>query len=314
MRRIFRAAFIAASAIVAAQTVSGQSHGATTSMERGPRAPQKTTIAAPVSVPMTVEGHLPVVEVLVDGEGPFHFAIDTGAGSLAVIARALATRLHFEKSGEAVTADPSGLHAGRRDLVRVPSIALGGVRFEGVEASVADDGRLLGENVDGVLGFPLFHDVLFTLDYPRSELRLEPGSLGAVDGKQILAYDDPHGIPNVEAVAAGQTIRFDVDAGAPGNITFPIASSKTLPISGELELVGHGRTVSNEFRIFGARMAGDFQLGDIVVASPAITFVEILPMAHLGFRFLRDYAVTFDQRQRRIRFVAGKTLPASGGV
>jgi hypothetical protein len=304
MRAVFHTTLVIIVTLSVAFGAAAQDNAPIARRHRTPEGPAKTIINAATVVPMTWEAHSPVVDVIVDDQGPLHFAIDTGSGAPATITRALAGRLHLTKIGEALAGDPSGLHNSTRDLVRLPSIAIAGVRFEGITASVVDGGPLL-DKVDGILGFALFHDLLFTLDYPRNELRLEPGSLPPADGKRILMYEDSHGVPNIEATAAGKAIRFDVDAGAPGNITFPIASSRTLPTSGELELVGRGRTNANEFQIFASRLAGDFQVGDIAVTNPPVTFVEILPTAHLGFRFLRDYAVTFDQKNHRIRFARG---------
>src|SRR5262245_34468200 len=70
---------------------------------QGPqRSDVSTTLPAePVEVPLRMVNRRPMVDVRVNGGGPYTFAIDTGASGLARADRSLVDRLKLEVVGEA---------------------------------------------------------------------------------------------------------------------------------------------------------------------------------------------------------------------
>lgn len=125
------------------------------------------------SVPMQMRGAMPVIEVMVNGHGPFVFSIDTGGGMQVDLDTALAAQLKLQPNGKVRAGDPSGQNAREFDTVPIDSIAFGGVEFRNVTA-IAREHRITPNypKVDGILGFSLFADYLLTLDYPNKQLRL----------------------------------------------------------------------------------------------------------------------------------------------
>lgn len=267
---------------------------------RRPGPPEKTVFTDPVRLPFTFDGHLPVVEVKINGEGPFRFALDTGLAGQITIGRDLATKLKLEKVGEARTSDPSGQNPQTRDVVRMDSLELGGARFEGVSGTVRP-GNLPERSSAGILGYALFHELLLTLDYPKKELRLDRGALPEPNGKDVLALV-PRMIPAIELTIGGRTIVADIDAGSPAMLTLPLGVAKELPLKGEPRVVGKGSTISGPFEVFGAELKGDVTIGPRTLHDPMIDMVERFPRANLGHRFLRDFAVTFDAKNGRVAF------------
>lgn len=249
--------------------------------------------------PMAWAGHLASVSVVLNGQGPFRFAIDTGAAGCARLDAAVAKRLGLDVVGEARVGDPSGKNTRSAEIVRIDSLAVGGARFTGLTATTGDlAGRLPGERVDGILGFGLFADCTVALDYPALRLTLSHQILS--DGPDAIAFRDERGIPSVTLRVAGQDVDTDIDSGAMGGISLPDALASKLPLDGAPRVVGHARTLSNEFDIKAARLHGDVSLGGTVFQSPMVEFQPVFPMGNLGARVLRDYAVTFDTRSHRM--------------
>lgn len=257
-----------------------------------------------VDVPMTRAGHLPAVEVMVNGQGPFLFGIDTGGAGAARIDSALAAKLGLARAGEVMAGDPSGKNMVPMALVHVESIELGGARFEGLNASVRNynepgrGGR--DKPIDGILGFGLFGQGLFTLDYPHARVKLVPGELPA-GGPGVIAYGSERGIPHVPLRVAGRTIDADVDAGAMGGFSLPASLADSLPLAAPPKVVGRARTVTNTFEIKGAELRGEVALGDQTFTNPSVTFQPLFPMANVGARVLQDFVVTFDETHQRMR-------------
>ena len=265
-------------------------------------APQKTVLpAAGVDVPMLLDGHMPAVHVMVNGKGPFLFAIDTGAAGTARVDAALAERLGLARVGEAMGGDPSGRNARVMPVVAIDSLEVGGARFEGVQAAVRDMRAMPGGGkADGILGFGLFRDCLFTLDYPGALVRMGRGELPA-DGRDVLAFTLDQGVPTARLSVAGKEMDAHVDSGFMGGISLPESVAAGLPLAGPLTVVGRARTVSNDFEIKGAPLAGDVRIGSVVIEQPMVHFQPLFPMANVGARVLGTLVVTFDQASKRMR-------------
>src|SRR2546423_14006110 len=171
---------------------------------------QTTTVTV---APMQMRGWMPVVEVKLNGQGPFAFMIDTGAGMQADIDTSVAERLHLQPSGKVINGDPSGENDREVATVTIDSIMIGGVA-KGTRARRTGEGVAEFRNVtsivrphkitkdypdvDGILGFALFSDYLLTLDYPAMQVRLERGALPPANGADILALEIQNRGPMVE--------------------------------------------------------------------------------------------------------------------
>src|SRR5262249_42589254 len=133
------------------RVMGGPGSGAGLQLDAPPRA---TVPPGGVTVEMLAAGHLPAVRVMVNGQGPFVFGIDPGAGGAARVDWALAAKLGLEVVGQVRGGDPSGHNTRVMNVVRVPSLEIGGARFEGLQAAVRDyNERRVGGPIDGILGF-----------------------------------------------------------------------------------------------------------------------------------------------------------------
>src|SRR6185503_7143481 len=135
---------------------------------------------ARVTVPFVQTDPLPTIELKINGQGPFLFLIDTGAGQL-VLDPVLADSLGCPRFGEF-----EGTFGGGKKravtLSRVASIGLGEATFHDVPAGLVDCSRFsavaMGRRVWGILGTHVFMRTRATLDYPGGALVLEPNSGG----------------------------------------------------------------------------------------------------------------------------------------
>lgn len=282
------------------RTAGGPSGSGGSGAMDGPRA---TDVPAQgVRVDMSRSGHLPAVRVMVNGEGPFRFAIDTGAAGSARIDSALAARLGLERVGQARSGDPSGRNVRTVDLVSIGTLEIGGARFTGLVAGVRNDAlRQAGEPVDGILGFRLFKECLLTLDYPGNQLRLERGALPAANGADVIEFTSRRGIPSVRLQVDTLWVDADVDAGAPGGFSLPASYADRLPLASKPQVIGRARTVGNEFEIRSAALNGSVRLGGQEFRGATLEFQPVFPMANVGSRILSGFRVTFDQKNGRLR-------------
>ncbi|HTO92531.1 MAG TPA: serine hydrolase [Candidatus Sulfotelmatobacter sp.] len=280
-----------------------------------PHGPQRTALpATPVVVPMAQAGHLPLVQVTLNGRGPFRFAIDTGAAGSLRVDSTLMARLGLEPIGEVQAGDPSGRNRRSMPLVQVDSLSIGGARFGGLVAAVRSYNEPMAgrDSIDGIIGFGLFEHCLFTLDYPAHLLRIERGTLPEANGRDILEFDASRGIPNVALDVDGHTLPADVDAGSMGGFMLPDSLMSQLHLASEPRVVGRARTVSNTFEIRAADLSGTIALGGLRFEHPTVTFQPVMGGANVGSRVLSELRITFDQQSRRVkleRAAAGAANP-----
>src|SRR4029078_10564973 len=133
----------------------------------------RVELSGVVDVPLTLESNLPIVEVRVNGQGPFRFGIETGANFM-VISPDLAARLSLKRAGGT---DESPAY-------RLDTIDIGGAHFAGMPAVAR---RVAQADIDGVLGLPLYRALRLTTAAPTRRARFERGALPAADGQSILA-------------------------------------------------------------------------------------------------------------------------------
>ena len=277
----------------------------------GPMAAPTSTVLPPggVEVPMLRHGHMPAVRVMVNGKGPFLFAIDTGAAGTARIDAGLAQRLGLSTVGEVRGGDPSGRNAETLAVHAVDAIEIGGARFEGVHAAARDMSALPGAAetgaADGILGFGLFADCLVTLDYPANVVRLERGEVAA-SAPGVVGFTTDRGVPTIDVTVAGRPLKAHVDSGFRGGFSMPLAEAERLPLAKPLEVVGRAQTVSNTFEVKAAPLDGDVAIGALVLARPTVEFQPVFDFANVGARVLSDLALTFDQKNGRVRIAKAR--------
>ena len=264
-----------------------------------PAAAQSAPLA---NVPMTFPGPLPIVEVTINGKGPFHFTIDTGAQMQASVESSVINQLNLKPNGQVRGGDPSGRNPIVFDTVLLNSLSLGGVEFRDVTA-ISRQPRIgpVLPGVDGILGFGLFTEYLLTLDYPGKQLRLARGELPATNGADILPFENPHVIPVVEISIGDLKVKAHIDSGNMiGKFILPAALLDKLKLASEPITVGRARTVSNEIEIKEVRLSDTIKLGSFEFNQPTVTFPAIADVVNIGFKILHEFSLTFDQKNKRV--------------
>ncbi len=80
-----------------------------------------------VEVPMSFQGCVPTIQVMVNGKGPFLFLVDTGAAGMVRADTMLVQRLEAPKIGEDIASDTSGKNSVKIDEGRLETISIGGI-------------------------------------------------------------------------------------------------------------------------------------------------------------------------------------------
>jgi len=157
----------------------------------------------------------------------------------------------------------------------------------------------------GLLGFSLFRDCLLTLDFPSRELTLARGSLLPDGEHSVLSFRMPDGIPIVNLRIGGVPIDAQIDSGGDG-LLLPDRLAARLKFASDPAEFGNGESLSTRFQIRGARLAPNVEVGDYFFKRPFVEIGGAFPLANFGSSPLQAFAVTFDQKNRLVRFKASQ--------
>lgn len=262
--------------------------------------------ADPLQLELVREGPLLMVEnVMVNGEGPFRFMLDTAGMGAGRVDSTLVEKLALPVAGEVVAGDGTGRRGPAMSLHELESLEIGGLRFAGVTVASRDYNRLAAAvrgPVDGVLGVGLFAELLVSLQPARGRLVVSTGALPPPDGAEILPLlDEP--VPAVEIVLAGVSHRAHLDTGSMGPVSVSEEIGATLELASEPVVVGEARTVTGSFSIRQAELDGTLVIGSTVLTNPEVVIGAPLESVNLGGRILGQLEITLDQRNRRVRIV-----------
>lgn len=260
------------------------------------------------------------VPVMINGQGPFQFVVDTGADR-TVISEELADRLDLPKAGTAKLHAMGG--SATVQLVRINTVEVSTNKKKGVEAAALPS-RYVG--ADGLLGIDSLKGQRIVMDFVSNTMRVEPASaleeavpldadLIIVTAKTRLGQ-----LVMVDADANGQKIWVVVDTGAQNSIANTKLRNllvKRIPET-EIKVINLldvlGRTTPADYTIVTKLRIGGVSMGNAAIAfadaHPFKLFgLSKKPSMLLGVESLRSFRrVSVDFSTRKIKFL----LPEEG--
>ncbi len=252
-------------------------------------------------------GHI-MINVRVNGRGPFPFLLDTGASGDGRIDTSLVNLLGLEKVGERLNDDGSGLNIHNTDVVRIDSIQFAGATFRDLHfmaGNYRSRSYPARKPVMGVLALEMFSELLLTIDYSGEAINLEFGQLAAEDSVHVTTYT--RGRENlsclIEVRLGARKFLAGIDTGHQGSLILPYEHLEGLRIYGRPIKVGYAKTVNNEFDLYGAVLVDPLEFAGQAVLNVSASFARGWGYPTIGYQILKKFVLTFDQKNRLVRFV-----------
>ena len=249
-----------------------------------------------------------LLPVEVNDEGPFEFILDTGAGT------SLLSSQLGQKLGVKIIGSKEGQSAGGTvsvSLAKVRSLAVASAKVDNVDVGLVDlshIGKTIGAKIDGDLGYNFLKHFRITLDYRKSEIRLD-------DPKRFELVGQSAPITEVAmrlASPAKPLILVDVYANGRGPFQFAIdTGTSTTSITPELAKqlglssspIGPATTGGASVDV-NAGVLQSFQLGGARIHNSTVVVADFFAMLSdalgakldgiVGYNFLRNYRVALD--------------------
>lgn len=249
-----------------------------------------------------------LLPVEVNGEGPFEFILDTGAGT------SLLSSELGQKLGIKILGSKEGQSAGGAvsvSLAKVRSLAVASAKLDNVDVGLVDlspIGKAIGAKVDGDLGYNFLKHFRVTLDYRKNEIRFD-------DPKHFEVAGGPAAVAEMAMRLAGPAkplILVDVYANGRGPFQFAIdtgtsTTAITPELAKQLDLasspIGPAATGGAQVDVT-AGVLPSFQVGDARIDDLPVIVADFFAMLSnalgvtlegiVGYNFLRNYKVALD--------------------
>ena len=187
--------------------------------------------APAVGVPMQVINNHVIVKVTLNGAGPFHFVVDSGAGNLIdpAVAAAIGARVrgHVRLVGVGGTRENGALTTVHR--VDIGTATFADQRFV-VAAARSTFAAAEGPIVDGLIGRGIIGSGVTVFDYAHRTLTFRAaGDAVSRDGATVLAVSMVDGEPHVPCVVGSIEGSCAIDTGSRLNITVLAPFAKQHP-------------------------------------------------------------------------------------
>jgi predicted aspartyl protease len=249
-----------------------------------------------------------LLPVKVNGEGPFEFILDTGAGT------SLLSSQLGQKLGVKVIGSREGQSAGGAlsvSLAKLDSLAVGSARLTGVDVGLVDlshIGKTIGAQIDGDLGYNFLQHFRITLDYRKNEIwlddpsRLESvGRLAAVTKVPMRLASPAKPLLLVDVYANGRgPFQFAIDTGTSTTAITPELAKELGVVSSPLGAATTGGAPVD----VTAGVLKSFQVGDARIDDSSVVVGDFFVMLSnalgvkldgiVGYNFLRHYKVALD--------------------
>lgn len=238
-----------------------------------------------VRVPMVGTKTLPLVNVTLNGSGPYKLLVDTAA-NVTVLQMRVADELNLPvlRPGDA------------SKLVALSRMQIGGALF----GDMVVGARTWNEDIDGVIGFGIFANVLLTMDYPKQQLTLRKGELPVANAKDIFKYGLDNRSPTLEIAIGDERLNILVDTGARQALVIPNSIASKLKFTGELTpgpTLSTFHTAASPSRI--GKLSDELSMGIHKIAGTKVHVWEDVPV--LGSDLFKDFVLTFDQKNQTLR-------------
>lgn len=253
-----------------------------------------------------VNNHI-IVDVLIDGKGPFPFMVDTGGHD--IVTPATLAALGIRQAGQTLSTG-GGDATTTNGYARVSELGFGGIVLHdrtvmALEFMAPD---VEGLTVGGMIGLETLEHFVVRIDYGARMLTfIEPERFGAdeqaMSGTKIPFVFYEH-IPQIDGAFDGRKARFNIDTGSRSDITL---TSSFIERAGLRKAYPDGVTMTEGWGAGGATRpyvvrAGAVSLGPVVVRGPMAgmnnstrgAFSDSFYEGNVGTGMLKRFVVTFD--------------------
>lgn len=249
-----------------------------------------------ITLPLTYRsGANPLIEVSINGKGPFKFMFDTGSPGLLKIDVETFNSLGLVTVDSVLAGDGSGANSRYFPTTVVDELELADFNIKNADAMVRNYNTRKGiDSIDGVIGLDFFKGYTLELNFENNQLVVSKSPLKVSDKNVIHFKLAESGVPSIETTLGDVKIEPIFDTGNMGGLTLPSSLVTKEMMLSEPRTIGQARTVSNTFEIKEVQLNNAFALGNVIFEKPVVVMNDVLPTINCGIRLLKQMNIVFD--------------------
>lgn len=268
-------------------------------------------------VPFTSPRHQVVVQVTLEGQGPYAMLLDTGTDP-SVIDAALALKLRAPSDTTRHPGQGGGSGPIRAFEWEMHDLRLGAVSARRVPAAALDLSQLrekLAAPIQGVLGFSFLANRIVQIDYPRHRVRFyrgaAPGPTGSGFAELRFDYNSVDATPRFPARVGDHEVKLLYDSGSSGTLSIAGLAVQRLGLDSAFararvdSAFGYGGRVETRTGSVPELSLGPFRYTDVACTFGVKAFGALddttRVMGKVGNAIFEDAVVTLDYPRRRMR-------------
>lgn len=269
---------------------------------------------AVVEIPFDFYRNEIILQVKVNGKGPFNMMLDTGTDPSAIdLATAKELGVKLVPLGKPATG--GGTDVNLPYGTELSLVDLGGLTAKDLEAVAINLSKVserLGKPLHGVLGHSLLHGRIVQIDYPKRVVRFYSASPIAkaenTPTTTVMSFRYADDVLIDEVFINGKKVVGNLDTGSNGSFSLTPAAVSLLGLEEEVgrakaatDVGYNGVSENREGKV------SNVTVGGISVDTPAVTFFgkgtgrDKKPWSiNIGNVFLKDFILTIDYRKKLV--------------
>jgi predicted aspartyl protease len=248
-------------------------------------------------------------EVMINGQGPFSFVIDTGA-SQTVFSEQLSLKLGLPPLTTTVIHGVGGLGKIESRIFRADELKIGDVTVRNLPVGTFSD-PLVSSIADGIIGTSMLSDFVLTINYPENQLELHRAAPAPAENAERIPAWYFNNLLLIPLQVNGHTGNFLIDTGAVTTVlshTMAAAMGVNEDTPGaklNSALAGVGGIQGAVLQVPGitmktARYTEEFEQLISIDLKSISRMIETELAGVVGFDFLENYRVTIDYTRAEV--------------
>ncbi len=248
---------------------------------------------AAIRVPFNLERNWAMVDVHINGQGPYSFMVDTGATGIGRVDTSIREALELPSAGSALNSD--GVNTRSIDRVSIDDLRIGDYALADVVLLSRDYNRGVQEGdlfLPGIVALNFFDGGLIEFDYPNRTLTFTTNAQ--------LSEDSPYAVPitgqnDIPARIGNAEFAASIDTGS--TLTMHLDQSLYEQFDASpLEFAGQGHRANTVFQLHRTTI-----FDQILISGASTSNVEIMvsdrgDANNIGGGFLQDFVLQIDLR------------------
>ncbi|MBS0286104.1 MAG: retropepsin-like domain-containing protein [Proteobacteria bacterium] len=276
--------------------------------------PQKSlNLTTPAIISFDDTNNSIVVQVMINGKGPYRFLVDTGLG-FSTMTTELERELNLPKVMEGGFYINNVVHQVK--FYRVKELSIGEAKLNNYDfivspkLTVIDDVKKVRNiSFDGILGFGAFKHYLLAIDYPQKKLSLESGTL--TNDPSALKYKNDYNVPVLSIKFLDKDKKtldalFMIDSGFNEEFFLP-PNINAIDLKPLKTTEGKGLGTEGESTVGIVQIDGYALIGNEIINNPKLAYRTTKmkgasPIGLMGHAIISKFKITFDQKNALIKF------------